>query len=202
MKNKFFIPYGRKYIDNSDIFNVKKILKNKNLTLGPLLYNFEKKLKYFFNVKNVIACSSGTAAIHLAFLSIGLKKNDIVIMPSINFIAAYNICNSMGARIIFADVDSITGQITPNTILIAIKKYKIKNIKAILTMYLGGYPENIKEFYKIKKKYNCYLIEDACHALGAFSENKKKVKLVHVNIVIFQLFPFIQLKILQQVKEV
>jgi dTDP-4-amino-4,6-dideoxygalactose transaminase len=73
----------------------------------------------------------------------------------------------MNAKIFLADVDPLTGQMTPKTLLECIKNNKLKKIKAIVTMYLGGYPENIIEFYNIKKKFNCYLIEDACHALGS-----------------------------------
>jgi dTDP-4-amino-4,6-dideoxygalactose transaminase len=64
---------------------------------------------------------------------------------------------------------------TPKTLLECIKNNKLKKIKAIVTMYLGGYPENVIEFYNIKKRFNCYLIEDACHAFGARYkfENKK-----------------------------
>jgi dTDP-4-amino-4,6-dideoxygalactose transaminase len=79
----------------------------------------------------------------------------------------------MNAKIFLADVDERTGQMTPETLLECIKKNKIQNIKAIITMYLGGYAENVYEFYKIKKKFNCYLIEDACHALGSAYKYKK-----------------------------
>ena len=95
-------------------------------------------------------------------------------MPAINFIAAYSMARLMNAKIFLADVDPLTGQMTPKTLLDCIKNNKLKKIKAIVTMYLGGYPENVVEFYKIKKKINCYLIEDACHAMGAkyFYKNK------------------------------
>jgi dTDP-4-amino-4,6-dideoxygalactose transaminase len=73
----------------------------------------------------------------------------------------------MGAKIFLADVDPSTGQMTSEKLLECIKKNKLKKIKAIVTMYLGGYPQNVIEFYKIKKKLGCFLIEDACHALGA-----------------------------------
>ena len=68
-------------------------------------------------------------------------------MPAINFISSYNICKLMGARIILADVDKFTGQITPSTISKTIKENKLKKIKAIITMYLGGFPENVKDFF-------------------------------------------------------
>ena len=57
------------------------------------------------------------------------------------------------------------------------KKYKLNKIKAIVTMYLGGYPLNILNFYKIKNKFKCFLIEDACHAFGSVQSDKKKSKI-------------------------
>jgi dTDP-4-amino-4,6-dideoxygalactose transaminase len=82
---------------------------------------------------------------------------------------------------------------TPETLLACIKKNKLKKIKAILTMYMGGFPENVVEFYKIKKKYRCFLIEDACHALGAKYEHKSKDIYIgsckHSDIAVFSLHP-------------
>jgi len=78
-------------------------------------------------------------------------------------------------------------------LLECIKKNKLKKIKAIITMYLGGYPENVIEFYNIKKKFNCYLIEDACHALGAkYLYNKRYLSIgcsKHSDISTFSLHP-------------
>ena len=93
-------------------------------------------------------------------------------MPSINFISSYNLAKIMQLKVYLVDVDQYTGQVSPKKILECIKINKIKNIKAVITMYNGGYPENIKEFNEIKKKYNFLLIEDACHAFG--SEYKYK----------------------------
>ena len=161
------IPYGRQYIDNIDINFVSKALKEDLITTGSYVKKFEKKISKFLKVKYVASCNSGTSALHLAFMAINLKKDDVIIMPAINFIAAYNMARLMNAKIFLADVDSLTGQMTPKTLLECIKNNKLKKIKAIVTMYLGGYPENVIEFYNIKKKFNCFLIEDACHALGA-----------------------------------
>lgn len=178
MKKFKTISYGKQNIISSDIKSVYLSLKNKNLTNGPIILKLENKLKKYFSVKNAMVCSSGTAAIHLALLSINLKKNDTVIMPAINFISSYNICKLMGAQIILADVDEFTGQITPSTILKTIKENKLKKIKAIITMYMGGFPENVKDFFKLKKKLNCYLIEDSCHALGAINQyNSNKYRI-------------------------
>jgi dTDP-4-amino-4,6-dideoxygalactose transaminase len=161
------IPYGRQYIDSRDIRLVSKSLKEDLITTGRYVKEFENKISKFLKVKYAVSCSSGTSALHLALMAINIKKNDVIIMPAINFIAVYSMSKFMGAKIFLADVDPLTGQMTPSALLKCIKDNKINKIKAIITMYLGGHPENIIDFYKLKKKFNCYLIEDACHALGA-----------------------------------
>lgn len=187
------IPYGRQYIDNQDIRFISKALKQDLITTGDYVKKFENKISKFLKVKYVASCSSGTSALHLALMAINLKKDDVVIMPAINFIAAYNMAKLMNAKIFLAGVDPFTGQMTPKTLLECIKKNKLKKIKAIVTMYLGGHPENVIEFYKIKKNFNCYLIEDACHALGSkYLYNKKYLSIgscKHSDIATFSLHP-------------
>ena len=162
-----FIPYGRQNINYSDKLSVYKSLNQDAITSGKSVTSFEKKIKTFLSCKYSVVCSSGTAALHLALLSVDLKKNDIVIMPSVNFIAAFNVCNMLGAKIYLTDVDSFNGQMTPENLLDCIKTNKLKNIKVVITSQLGGQPLDIIEFYKIKKRYNFFLIEDACHSFGA-----------------------------------
>ena len=88
---------------------------------------------------------------HLAFLSIDIKKNDIILMPAINFIAAFNMSVLLGAKVYLVDVDPINGQMSPENLLKTVKQNKLKKIKAIVTMYLGGSPENVLPFYEKKK---------------------------------------------------
>ena len=174
--NKIF--YGRQSISDNDIKNVKKSLEYKTLTQGPLVTKLENNFRKYFDSKHALVCSSGTAALHLSLLSIGIKKNDIIIMPSINFIAVYNLSISLGAKVILVDVDALTGQMIPEKVLSLINSKNKAKIKAIVTMNLGGYPENIKKFFDIKKKFGLYLIEDACHALGSnFLYNNKLKKI-------------------------
>ena len=187
------VPYGRQFIDNNDIRTVKKSLKNSIITQGEFLGKLEQKFKHFVNSKYSIACSSGTAAIHLSLLGLKLKKEDIVIMPAVNFISSFNMVNSLGANIYLADIDPISGQMTPQNVLECIKKNKIKKVKLIITMYLGGEPRNILNFYKLKKKLKCYLLEDACHALGSeYLFKNKKIKIgscLHSDICTFSFHP-------------
>ena len=187
------IPYGRQYIDNQDIRLVSKALKEDLITTGRYVKKFENKISKFLKVKYAASCNSGTSALHLALMGIGLERDDVVIMPAINFIAVYNMARLMNAKIFLADVDPLTGQMTPETLLKCIKNNKLKRIKAIVTMYLGGYPENVIEFYNIKKKYKCFLIEDSCHAFGAKYKFKNKILYIgsceHSDIATFSLHP-------------
>ena len=112
-----YIPYGKQFIDNRDISNVIKSLKNDLITTGPFVKAFEKEVSKKLNVPYAFSCNSGTSALHLAFLAIDLNENDSVILPSINFIAAANIASNLRAKIFFADVDPKTGQTTPDLII-------------------------------------------------------------------------------------
>ena len=187
------IPYGRQYIDSHDIRLVSKALKDDLITTGRYVKKFENKISKFFKVKYVASCNSGTSALHLALLAINLKKNDVIIMPAINFVAIYNMARLMNAKIFLADVDPLTGQMTPKKLFECIERNNLKKIKVIVTMYLGGYPENVIEFYSIKKKLNCYLIEDSCHALGSrYLFNKRLLPVgscKHSDISTFSLHP-------------
>ena len=186
-------PYGRQFVDNKDKKILISALSNDLITTGPLVQKFEKNLSNYIKCKYSFACSSGTAAIHLAMLSMGLKKNDNILMPAINFISSYNMAKNMGLNVFLVDVDQFTGQITPNKILQCIKKNKLKKISALIVMFNGGYPENIKNFYEIKKRYNFFIIEDACHALGAEYKSYNKFHKIgscnHADISTFSLHP-------------
>ena len=147
-----FIPYGNQFIDKSDISKLSNILKKDKITTGPVVEAFEKKIKYYLKSKYSLVCNSGTSAIFLALKSIGIKKGDSIIMPSINFIASYNVSKFFNAKVYLSDVNEKTGQITPDKIIECCKKFKIKKIKAIITMYNGGYHENADKFFELKKK--------------------------------------------------
>ncbi len=190
MKN---IPYGRQCIDQNDKKIVLNSLKNNFITTGPYVEKFENKLKKYLKCKFSHVCSSGTAALHLAMLSMDLKKNDVILMPSVNFIASYNMAKAMNLRVHLVDVDDDIGQITPKKVIECIKKNRIKKIKALITMHHGGYPEHTIDFYNLKKKYNFIIIEDACHALGAeykYRNNFVKIgSCKHSDICTFSLHP-------------
>ena len=173
-----FISYGRQFVDSDDLKIVKKSLKENKLTTGPFVESFEHQLSNYLGSKYALACNSGTSAIYLAFKSIEMNKDDIVIMPAINFVASYNVAKLLDAKVYLADVDPETGIMRPEDVERCCKKFNIKKIKVILVMYHAGYPLNAEKFNKIKKKFKSYIIEDSCHALGAkYMVNKKMYKI-------------------------
>jgi dTDP-4-amino-4,6-dideoxygalactose transaminase len=188
---KFF--YGKHFLDKKDHDAVNNVLKSNYLTNGPKVTEFESALKKYFNNKYCISCSSGTSAILLAFRSINLRENDVVIMPSINFVASMHMAKLLKANVYLSDVNPFTGQMEPSNVEDCIKKNKLKKIKLIITMYLGGYPLDVVNFNKLKKKYNCFIIEDSCHAMGAYYFHNKKKYMIgsnkHSDISIFSFHP-------------
>ena len=187
------IYYNKQFLDKSDLKEVQKSLKEKLITTGPYVKKLELSLQNYLGVKNAICCSSGTSAIFIALKSIDLKRGDNIIIPAINFIASVNMSEALGANIYLADVDSKTGQMTPETLKDCIRYNKLKKIKAVVSMYLGGSPNNILEFYKLKNFFKFFLIEDSCHALGAKYIHNKKTLMVgcskHCDLSTFSLHP-------------
>ena len=172
---------------------MKNSLSQSIITQGAKVKEFEKKISQYVKSKYASVCNSGTSALFLALNAISIKKNDIIIMPSINFTASYNCSKILGAKVYLADTDEKTGQMSPNDVINCCKKFKLKKIKAIIVMYNGGYPNNADKFYKLKKKFKCFIIEDACHAFGAtYLLNKKKNVIgcaKHSDICTFSLHP-------------
>lgn len=187
------IPYGKQVISKQDKLAVSKSLDQNLISSGRNVIIFENKIRKLLSCKYTVVCNSGTSALHLAIAAIDLKKNDIVIMPSVNFVSSFNICNLMGAKIYLADIDPFTGQMTPQNLIDCIIKNNLKSIKTVIISQIGGHPENIKEFYFLKKKYKFLLIEDACHSFGSEYFHKEKLLKVgsckHADISTFSFHP-------------
>lgn len=177
------IKLSTKYI-NTVINNGFRTSKNKQFN-SLLIQKFCKKI----GVKYGVTVSSGTAGLHVALLSLELKKNDEVIMPAITMSAVLYSILLCGAKPVFADIDEETMCISSESV-----KSKItKNTKAIVTVSLFGLPPNLSEINSIIKntKRKIYLIEDNAESLLA--KHKKK----HVgNFGDFSMFSFQASKIL------
>ena len=106
------IPYCKQNISKIDKKIVNQSLSEKLITTGKFVRQFEKETKKFLKPNYTLCCSSGTAAIHMALMSINLKENECVIMPAINFIASYNLCLTLKSKIYFQNgYDNYSNQI-------------------------------------------------------------------------------------------
>lgn len=187
MSNKKIIPYGSHTIDDSDIKNVIDVLNSSHLTEGPIVEKFEKKFSKIVGAKYSIVCSSGTAALHLVAKSLDLKDGDIVLVPSISFVATANAPAYVGLKVIFCDVDEYTGLVTPNILLNYLKKYK--NIKAFFYVHLNGVLQDISVFKKICDDNKIKLVEDSCHAIGGSYNSVKVGSCIHSLCATFSFHP-------------
>ena len=133
------------------------------LASGPKVKEFEKRFAKYVGVKYAVATSSGTTALHLALLSLGIGRGDEVIVPSFSFIATANAILFCGAKPVFCDIDPKTYNIDTNKI----EKLITKRTKAILPVHLYGQPADFKPIMEIAEKHNLYVIGDAAQAHGA-----------------------------------
>ena len=136
---------------------------------GPHLDQFEDEISRFSNGHEVAVLSSGTAAIHLSLILLGIKSDDIVLCSSFTFSASVNPVIYQGATPVFIDSETETWNMDPVLLEDAINNYiKIgRKPKAIILVHLYGYPAKIDQFLEISNKYNIPIVEDAAEAIGS-----------------------------------
>lgn len=144
--------------------------------LGPNVNEFENSLQHYLSEnKQVAALSSGTSAIHLALIMLGVSKGDEVLCQSFTFSATVNPIIYQGATPVFIDSESETWNLCPDQLEIAIKDRisKGKKPKAIIAVHLYGMPYNVQRIHELSKKYEIPVIEDSAEALGSEVDGQK-----------------------------
>ena len=185
------IPYSRQNINKSDIESVLEVLKSDYLTQGPKTPLFESKLSEKFDVKYAIAVNNATSALHLACLSLGVTKNDIVWTSTITFVASANCARYCGAKIDLVDIDSNNFNISTDKLEEKLIKAKKKNRlpKVLIPVHLAGNPCDMERIYNLSKEYGFKIIEDASHAMGARYKNSKIGSCKYSDITVFSFHP-------------
>ena len=149
---------------------VLKVLRSRWLSTGPVTERFEKTFSKFLGGGEVIAVSSGTAALHLALSSLGLKEGDEVILPSFTFVATANAVLYHRAKPVFAD---IRGWEDLNISPLEIERKMTRKTKVILVMHYGGYPCNMAAILRLARSHGIPVVEDAAHAPGSVYRGRK-----------------------------
>ena len=162
------IGYGRQYVDEADISKVTEILRSPFLTTGPEISKLEEKLCNITGAKYAVVVSNGTAALHIACLTAGIKNGDEVITTPMTFAASANCALYCGARPVFADINPETYNVSPASI----REKITSHTKAVVAVDFTGQAVDLDEILKICNEHNLILIEDAAHSIGTKYKGK------------------------------
>jgi len=158
-----FLPYGKQSLDENDIQAVVEALRSDWLTTGPMVQEFEQALARRVGVAYAVVFNSGTAALHAAYHAAGVKAGDEVITSPITFAATSNAALYLGAKPIFADIQSDTVNIDPNEI----EDLITNRTRVIAPVDFAGHPADMDEIITLAKNNHIVVVEDAAHAIGA-----------------------------------
>lgn len=160
------IPYGRQNITDDDLDAVIKSLKSDFLTQGPKISEFENAFSEYIGSKYSVAVSNGTAALHLCALALNISPGDKVITSPITFAASANCVRYCGGDVVFADIEPETYLLDFESVKKLLQNAQNGTFKGIIPVDLAGRPVNLEKFRKLAEEYDCWIIEDACHAPG------------------------------------
>ena len=185
------ISYGKQSINQDDIEAVIDVLKSDFLTQGPKVIEFENDLANYCGVTYTKVVSSATAALHLAYLAIGIEQGDIVWTTPNTLVATANAALYCGATVDFVDIDSKTYNLSVECLeekLIQAKKVN-KLPKLVVPVHFAGQSCDMKAIWELSKEYGFKVIEDASHALGGEYLNKKVGSCEYSDMAVFSFHP-------------
>jgi len=170
------IPYGRQNITQVDIDAVVATLQADFLTQGPKVKEFEDKFAAYIGSKYAVAVNNATAGLHLAVLTMGLKEGERVITTPITFAASANCVRYAGGEVWFADIDPETYLLSLESTRKLIESKPKGFFKGLIPVDLAGLPLDLEAFKKLADEHGLWIIEDACHAPGAYFTDSKGIK--------------------------
>ena len=167
---KTFLPFSPPLIGDEEIHEVVDTLRSNWITTGPKAKRFEEQFARCVHAPDALAVSSGTAALHLALLALGVGPGDSVITSPLTFCSAVHVIEHVGATPVLSDVEPRTLNLDPATLPRHIERVHRElglRVKAIMPVHLYGHPADRDAILKIAAEYNLAVIEDAAHALPA-----------------------------------
>ncbi len=164
-----FIPYCQHSIAEEEIAEIVDTLRSDWLTRGPKTGRFEEAFAEYIGARHAVAVSSCTAALHLALRAFDLQPGDEVITTPLTFVATTEVCEYLGLRPVFVDIDPADGNMDADLIESQISG----RTRAILPVHYGGIPCNLEKIYRIAEAYSLFVVEDAAHAAGTVYQNHK-----------------------------
>ncbi len=168
------IPYGRQDIRESDIDAVTEVLRSDWLTQGPVLPKFERAVAHQVGAEYGIAVNSGTSALHIACLALGLGSGDWLWTSPNTFVASANCGLYCGAQVDFVDIDPRTYNMSTEALALKLEQAEKegKLPKVVIPVHFSGQSCDMEEISRLSKRYGFSIIEDASHAIGGMYQNE------------------------------
>ena len=185
------IPYSRQSINDDDINEVIKVLKSDLITQGPIVQKFAKTICTYTSSNYSVLTNSATSALHIACLSLGLGKGDILWTSPNSYVASANVGLLCNAEIDFVDIDPFNYNICIHALSDKLKnaeKYG-KLPKIVMPVHFAGQSCDMKAIKKLSKKYGFKIIEDASHAIGGSYNGTKIGSCRFSDITVFSFHP-------------
>lgn len=157
------LPYGRHSIDDADISAVVAALSGDWLTTGPMIGEFEAAISAAAGGSAAVSVTSGTAALHVAYAAAGIGDGDEVVTTPLTFVATAATAAILGAKIVFADVDPDTGNLSLDAAAAAVTP----RTRAITAVDYAGLPVDAEAFNTLARSADAVFIEDAAHSVGS-----------------------------------
>ena len=177
------IPIARPDIGPREEELVLEVLRSGSLSLGPMGPRFERAFADWVGTRHAAAVSSGTSALHLGLVRLGVGPGDEVITSPFSFISSANCALHAGADVRFADIDPVTFNIDPAAVEAAITP----RTKAIVPVHIFGLPCDIEAINAIAARHGLAVLEDGAEALGAVRQGRKVG--THGNPTVFAFYP-------------
>lgn len=162
------ISYGHQYISDDDIKAVNETLRSFYITQGPKCEQFEKDFAAYVDAKYAASVCNATAALHLAAHALGVKPGDNVICTPLTFASSANCICFCGGNVKFVDIDPKTYLLDINKLRETLEASPKGTYKGMVLVDFAGYPFQMDRYRKIADEYGMWIIEDACHAPGAW----------------------------------
>jgi UDP-4-amino-4,6-dideoxy-N-acetyl-beta-L-altrosamine transaminase len=182
------LPYGRHLIEADDVAAVVEVLTGELLAQGPKVAAFEAALAARTGAAHAVCASSGTAALHLALAALDVGPGDLCVVPAVTFLSTATAARMCGAEVVFADVDPLTGLMTPDTLRAAIASAP-GPVKVALPVHLGGRLCDMAGMAAVSTEAGITLLEDAAHALGSARGDERAGGCAHSAAACFSFHP-------------
>ncbi|MGW0199621.1 DegT/DnrJ/EryC1/StrS family aminotransferase [Nonomuraea sp. NPDC003201] len=157
------LPYGRQSIVESDIEEVAEVLRGDWLTTGPAVGRFEAELARWTGGVPCVSVTSGTAALHVAYVAAEVRAGDEVVTSPLTFVATAAAAALLGARVVFADVQPDTGNLDPD----AVAALVTPRTRVVTAVDYAGHPADYDELRAVAAPAGAVLMADSAHSIGA-----------------------------------